>query len=69
MSDAEKKRLEAKHQAIINELLKHPDNRVCADCGEKGTLTRRERGGRESASAREERARGGVDLAGDGKRA
>ena len=35
-SEAEKKRLEAKHQAIINELLKQPDNRTCCDCGEKG---------------------------------
>jgi hypothetical protein len=36
MSEADKKRQQQKHEAIIAELLKQPENRTCADCGEKG---------------------------------
>jgi len=35
-SAADKKRQDEKHWKIIEELLKHPDNRTCCDCGEKG---------------------------------
>lgn len=33
---ADKKRLEQKQAAILNDLLARPENKVCADCGEKG---------------------------------
>jgi len=36
MSDASKKKQEAKNQAILMEMLSRPENRVCVECGEKG---------------------------------
>ena len=36
-ADKEKKRLQQKHEKILNELLSQPENSVCADCGQTGT--------------------------------
>ncbi|KAJ1913052.1 Gtpase activating protein [Mycoemilia scoparia] len=36
LSDKEKKKLAAKHAKILSELVKHPDNANCADCGAQG---------------------------------
>jgi len=33
---ADKKKQDERHSAILQEMLKLPENRVCADCPEKG---------------------------------
>ena len=36
LSERERKKMAEKNEKILQELLKEPENRVCADCGQKG---------------------------------